>query len=117
MTKAIEGIPKLRIEAARKQARIDSGQDIIVGVNTDSKRRSLVILDVDNQMVRKQQLAQLDRIKASRDTEKSTLLQKLIDCAKTERKLTRNSRRRCKKPNYTRRNQRCLRNCLWKYTN
>jgi methylmalonyl-CoA mutase len=56
MTKAIEGIPKLRIEAARKQARIDSGQDIIVGVNTDSKRRSLVILDVDNQMVRKQQL-------------------------------------------------------------
>jgi hypothetical protein len=31
-----------------------------------------------------------------------------------ERELTRNSRRRCKKPNYTRRNQRCLRNCLWK---
>jgi methylmalonyl-CoA mutase len=70
MTKAIEaGIPKLRIEeaAARKQA-IDSGQDIIVGVNTDSKRRSISHFDVDNQMVRKQQLIQLDRIKASRDT-------------------------------------------------
>jgi methylmalonyl-CoA mutase len=89
MTKAIEaGIPKLRIEeaAARKQARIDSGQDIIVGVNKYrlEKEDPLVILDVDNQMVRKQQLAQLDRIKASRDTEKvQELLQKLIDCAKT----------------------------------
>jgi methylmalonyl-CoA mutase len=89
MTKAIEaGIPKLRIEeaAARKQARIDSGQDIIVGVNKYrlEKEDPLVILDVDNQMVRKQQLEQLDRIKASRDTEKvQDLLQKLIDCAKT----------------------------------
>lgn len=89
MTKAIEaGIPKLRIEeaAARKQARIDSGQDIIVGVNKYrlEKEDPLVILDVDNQMVRKQQLEQLDRIKASRDTEKvQELLQKLIDCAKT----------------------------------
>ncbi|WP_198554669.1 methylmalonyl-CoA mutase [Flavobacterium sp. ALD4] len=89
MTKAIEaGIPKLRIEeaAARKQARIDSGQDIIVGVNQYrlEKEDPLVILDVDNQMVRKQQLEQLDRIKASRDTEKvQELLQKLIDCAKT----------------------------------
>ena len=58
MTKAIEsGIPKLRIEeaAARKQARIDSGQDIIVGVNQYrlEKEDPLQILDVDNQMVRK----------------------------------------------------------------
>jgi methylmalonyl-CoA mutase len=89
MTKAIEaGIPKLRIEeaAARKQARIDSGQDIIVGVNKYrlEKEDPLVILDVDNQMVRKQQLEQLDRIKASRDSEKvQELLQKLIDCAKS----------------------------------
>jgi methylmalonyl-CoA mutase len=89
MTKAIEaGIPKLRIEeaAARKQARIDSGQDIIVGVNKYrlEKEDPLVILDVDNQMVRKQQLEQLDRIKASRDTEKvQELLRKLILCAKT----------------------------------
>jgi methylmalonyl-CoA mutase len=70
MTKAIEaGIPKLRIEeaSARKQARIDSGQDIIVGVNKYrlEKEDPLMILDVDNQMVRKQQIESLNRIKAS----------------------------------------------------
>ena len=87
MTKAIEsGIPKLRIEeaAARKQARIDSNQDIIVGVNKYrlEKEDPLQILDVDNQMVRKQQLEQLDRIKASRNTEKVALsLHKLTLCA------------------------------------
>jgi methylmalonyl-CoA mutase len=75
MTKAIEaGIPKLRIEeaAARKQARIDSGQDIIVGVNKYRllKEDPLHILDVDNQMVRRQQLEQLATIKASRDSGK-----------------------------------------------
>ncbi len=89
MTKAIEsGIPKLRIEeaAARKQARIDSSQDIIVGVNKYrlEKEDPLQILDVDNQMVRKQQLEQLDRIKATRDTEKvKKSLEKLILCAQT----------------------------------
>ena len=89
MTKAIEsGIPKLRIEeaAARKQARIDSGQDIIVGVNQYrlEKEDPLQILDVDNQMVRKQQLEQLDRIKANRDSEKvKNSLDKLILCAQT----------------------------------
>ncbi|MBU2061347.1 MAG: methylmalonyl-CoA mutase, partial [Bacteroidetes bacterium] len=89
MTKAIEaGIPKLRIEeaAARKQARIDSGQDIIVGVNKYrlEKEDPLQILDVNNQMVRKQQLEQLDKIKANRNTEKvKESLEKLILCAKT----------------------------------
>ncbi|MEN2400704.1 methylmalonyl-CoA mutase [Flavobacterium sp. MC2016-06] len=89
MTKAIEaGIPKLRIEeaAARKQARIDSGQDIIVGVNQFrlEKEDPLHILDVDNQMVRKQQIDQLEDIKAKRDTEKvNQSLEKLILCAKT----------------------------------
>lgn len=89
MTKAIEaGIPKLRIEeaAARKQARIDSGQDIIVGVNKFrlEKEDPLHILDVDNQMVRKQQIEQLEDIKAKRDTEKvNQSLEKLIHCAKT----------------------------------
>ncbi len=73
MTKAIEaGIPKLRIEeaAARKQARIDSGQDIIVGVNkyTLEKEDPLHILDVDNQMVRKAQIERLKALKANRDT-------------------------------------------------
>ena len=89
MTKAIEsGIPKLRIEeaAARKQARIDSGQDIIVGVNQYrlEKEDPLQILDVDNQMVRKQQLEQLDHIKGTRNSEKvQNSLAQLIHCAKT----------------------------------
>ncbi|SHM21915.1 methylmalonyl-CoA mutase [Flavobacterium saccharophilum] len=89
MTKAIEaGIPKLRIEeaAARKQARIDSGQDIIVGVNQFrlEKEDPLHILDVDNQMVRKQQIERLEEIKLRRNTEKvNQSLEKLIHCAKT----------------------------------
>ncbi len=88
MTKAIEaGIPKLRIEeaAARKQARIDSSQDIIVGVNKYrlDKEDPLQILDVDNDMVRKQQIERLNQIKASRDNEKvKACLAKLTDCAK-----------------------------------
>jgi methylmalonyl-CoA mutase len=88
MTKAIEaGIPKLRIEeaAARKQARIDSSQDIIVGVNKYrlDKEDPLHILDVDNQMVRKQQIEQLQHIKATRDTEKvKGCLAKLTECAR-----------------------------------
>lgn len=89
MTKAIEsGIPKLRIEAAaaRKQARIDSDQDIIIGVNKYKleKEDSLQILDVDTQMVRMQQINQLNRIKASRNTEKVEFsLQKITQCAQT----------------------------------
>ena len=89
MTKAIEaGIPKLRIEeaAARKQARIDSGQDIIVGVNKYrlEKEDPLHILEVDNQTVRKQQIERLDQIKATRDNAKvAQCLAKLTECAKT----------------------------------
>ena len=89
MTKAIEaGIPKLRIEeaAARKQARIDSGQDIIVGVNKYrlEKEDPLHILDVDNQMVRKQQVERLEQIKAERDTQKvQENLHQLTESAKT----------------------------------
>ncbi|WP_264560569.1 methylmalonyl-CoA mutase [Flavobacterium sp. N2270] len=89
MTKAIDaGIPKLRIEeaAARKQARIDSTQDIIVGVNKYrlEKEDPLHILDVDNQMVRKQQLELLAKIKSERNTEKvKASLAKLTEAAKT----------------------------------
>lgn len=89
MTKAIEsGIPKLRIEeaAARKQARIDSGQDVIVGVNNYrlEKEDPLQILDVDNQMVRQQQMKQLALIKSNRNTEKvQHSLDKLTLCAQT----------------------------------
>ncbi len=90
MTKAIEaGIPKLRIEeaAARKQARIDSGQDIIVGVNKYrlEKEDPLHILEVDNQTVRKQQIERLDHIKTTRDNAKvQECLAKLTACAKGE---------------------------------
>jgi methylmalonyl-CoA mutase len=88
MTKAIEaGIPKLRIEeaAARKQARIDSSQDIIVGVNQYrlEKEDPLQILDVDNDRVRKQQIKRLHQIKATRDNNKvAECLAKLTTAAK-----------------------------------
>ena len=77
MTKAIEaGIPKIRIEeaAARKQARIDSGQDIIVGVNKYrlEEEDPIQTLEVDNQTVRNQQIESLTKIKAERNTEKVT---------------------------------------------
>ncbi|HEY0653106.1 MAG TPA: methylmalonyl-CoA mutase [Chryseosolibacter sp.] len=73
MTKAIEsGVPKMRIEqaAAAKQARIDSGRDVIVGVNkyrTD-EQPDFEILEVDNTQVRKEQVERLKELKASRDT-------------------------------------------------
>ncbi|MFT5678624.1 MAG: methylmalonyl-CoA mutase, partial [Patiriisocius sp.] len=88
MTKAIEaGIPKLRIEeaAATKQARIDSGQDSIIGVNKYrlAKEDPLHILDVDNEMVRASQLERLASIKASRNTEAvNNCLKKLTAAAK-----------------------------------
>ncbi|MUP46110.1 methylmalonyl-CoA mutase [Gramella sp. BOM4] len=75
MTKAIEaGIPKMRIEeaAAKKQARIDSETDVIVGVNKYrlEKEEELVTLEVDNQTVRRQQVARLEKIRAERNEEK-----------------------------------------------
>ena len=76
MTKAIEtGIPKMRIEqsAARKQARIDSGKDIIVGVNSNrlsKKDKELEILEVDNTTVRELQIERLNSTKVIRDSEK-----------------------------------------------
>ena len=75
MAKAIEtGIPKLRIEeaAARKQARIDSGNDTIVGINKYrlEKEDPIEILDVDNAKVREQQIARLKELRANRDNSK-----------------------------------------------
>lgn len=72
MTKAIEaGIPKMRIEeaAAQKQARIDSGQDLIVGVNIfrTTEEKEIDILDIDNAAVRLKQIERLQQIKSSRD--------------------------------------------------
>ncbi|MFL1011908.1 methylmalonyl-CoA mutase [Flavisericum labens] len=87
MTKAIEaGIPKLRIEeaAAKKQARIDSGKDIIVGVNKYQlhEEASISTLEVDNQTVRNQQIESLKKIKASRNAENAKItLEKLTAAA------------------------------------
>lgn len=72
MTKAIEkGIPKMRIEedAAKKQAKIDSAQDVIVGVNTYQleKEDPLHILEVNNEAVRTSQIERLNIIKANRN--------------------------------------------------
>ena len=92
MTKAIEaGIPKLRIEeaAARKQARIDSSQDIIVGVNKYrlEKEDPLQILDVDNQKVRLSQIERLNSIKLTRDSVKvKSALLKLTKSAQSGEK-------------------------------
>ncbi len=89
MTKALEkGIPKMRIEEASaiKQARIDSGQDIIVGVNAYQLKEEdeLHILEVDNEAVRASQIKRLQQLKAERNNE--TVKQSLSDltnCAKT----------------------------------
>ena len=90
MTKAIvAGIPKIRIEeaAARKQARIDSGQDIIVGVNEYRLKEEdpLHILEVDNQTVRNQQIERLNRIKSERNNKKvKAALSKLTEVARSK---------------------------------
>jgi len=90
MTKAIEaGIPKMRIEeaAARKQARIDNETDIIVGTNKYrlQKEDELVTLEVDNQTVRSQQIARLEKIKAERNqTEVEKALKNLTKAAKSD---------------------------------
>lgn len=89
MAKAIEtGIPKMRIEeaAARKQARIDSGKDVIVGVNaykTDEKT-NIDILEVDNTKVRNQQIERLNKLKAERNNaEVQNALKALTEAAQT----------------------------------
>jgi methylmalonyl-CoA mutase len=105
MAKAIEtGLPKMRIEeaAARKQARIDSGKDIIVGVNRyeldKSEEQSIDILEVDNSKVREAQLKRLHDLKVNRNklavektlkaleeaasSGKGNLLELAIECAR-----------------------------------
>ena len=74
MAKAIEtGIPKMRIEesAARKQARIDSGKDQIIGVNSYRLEKEAIIetLEVDNTSVREAQIKRLNKVRSTRDTQ------------------------------------------------
>ena len=90
MAKAIErGLPKLRIEeaAAKKQARIDRGEDVIVGVNKFQldEQDAVDILEIDNEQVRESQLARLSDIRASRDGESvRAALQALTDAAESD---------------------------------
>lgn len=89
MAKAIEqGVPKMRIEeaAARKQARIDSGQDKIVGVNIfpPASTMDIDILEVDNTAVREAQVRRLNEMRANRDEIKvQAALASLAECAQT----------------------------------
>ena len=89
MAKAIEtGIPKMRIEeaAAKRQARIDSGEEVLIGVNRyrSEETDEFDILEVDNSKVRSGQVARLKAIKESRDNEKvKAALGKLTDSART----------------------------------
>jgi methylmalonyl-CoA mutase len=90
MTKAIElGIPKIRIEesAAIKQARLDSGREILVGVNAFQRKEAetLEVRQVDNSKVRKSQLKQIILLKKSRDNAKvSIALEDLRICAQSK---------------------------------
>ena len=89
MAKAIEtGIPKMRIEesAAKKQARIDGGKDIIVGVNRYQidEQKIVEVLDVDNTKVRSQQIERLNKMKAERNQSKvNEALNAISEAAKT----------------------------------
>ena len=108
MAKAIEtGVPKMRIEeaAARRQARIDSGEDIIVGLNAypSSDEPLIPVLDIDNDAVRESQVTRLAMLRRERDTEavrksleqiehcaatgEGNLLERAIDAARKRAKL------------------------------
>ena len=89
MAKAIEtGLPKMRIEeaAARKQARIDSGKDVIVGVNKyqTTEVTDIELLEVDNTEVRTKQIKRLQQLKAERDSQAvEQALNALTHCAQS----------------------------------
>jgi len=90
MTKAIEaGIPKMRIEeaAAIKQAKIDSGEEFIIGVNSfksELKQPEIEILAIDNTEVRRKQIERLDKIKSERNPESvNEILNKIRKTAKS----------------------------------
>jgi methylmalonyl-CoA mutase len=89
MTKAVEsGWAKMQVEtcAADKQARIDSGKDVIVGVNKYklAKEDAIDILDIDNHAVREAQVARLQQIRATRDSAAvEAALNALTECAKS----------------------------------
>ncbi len=87
MAKAIEtGMPKMKIEeaAARKQARIDKGEDVIVGVNKYKvdAQDDVEVLEIDNDAVRESQVARLNRIRGEREESKvESILEDIYQCA------------------------------------
>jgi methylmalonyl-CoA mutase len=89
MAKAIEtGLPKMRIEeaAARRQARIDSGKDVIVGVNAypPPEEPMIPVLDIDNDAVRGSQIKRLEKLRRERNQEEvQQALDRLQQCAAT----------------------------------
>ena len=89
MTKAVEaGMPKMRIEeaSARRQARIDRGEEVIVGVNKFQPKdtTTVEVLDIDNDVVRESQVARLEKIRKSRDEAKCVAtLKALGEAART----------------------------------
>jgi len=90
MAKAIEaGVPKMRIEeaAAKKQARIDSGKEVILGVNRYQveEESEMDTLEIDNDEVRKGQVKRLEEVKSARDSDKVTeALRRLAEAASAE---------------------------------
>ena len=89
MTKAIEsGLPKMRIEesAAKRQAKIDSGKEIIVGVNAyqSTNEEEIDVLEIDNKKVRSEQINRLKEIKEKRNNSSvAKCLEAINQCAKT----------------------------------
>ena len=97
MTKAVEsGMPKLRIEeaAARRQARVDRGEEVVVGVNKyrPSDVEHVDVLDIDNTKVREQQIARLERVRATRDAD---ACERALDGAARRRRRRRATCSRC----------------------
>lgn len=90
MTKAVaSGMPKMRIEesAATRQAMVDRGEEVVVGVNKyrPSEKTDIDILDVDNMAVRESQIARLESIRATRDEAAcQAALEALTACAKAD---------------------------------
>lgn len=89
MSKALaEGIPKLKIEecAAKKQARIDSGKDAIVGVNSHKleKEEEVNVLSIDNTKARESQISKINELRKSRDqTATDKALQDITECCRS----------------------------------
>ena len=121
MTKAIEmGLPKMRIEeaAAKRQANIDSGKEIIVGLNAykSLEDQQVDILEIDNKKVKENQINSISKIKSERNQEKvNKILEELSLAAKKQHwKFTRNYNKSCQRKSNFRGNIFCLRKRIWK---